>query len=219
MNQAQFWKLPEVVMLQDIQKTHADGSPAHKSAFEGIKTLLIMHMGLVFADEYMGEYHEPVKSEQYQTIVRIAEQFRANLRAALSGGELIEADRLNATPEYQGFCASHDFCDANVYMDEAFTTVVGRQPHLAIVQDTPSDSELWSSAWNLAKAMGFRWQLIDAVIERGGTALDYVDSLHQHLTDPEVESDPLVVLFEAFGVKDPHYVLDMQAVIKEAKGE
>lgn len=213
MNQADFWNLKEVKILQDIQKTHADGSPAHRSAFDGIKTLLIMHMGETFAGEYMGDYDEPVKSETYQTTVTLAEQFRASLRAALSGGELIQVDQLNSSPEYQGCCASHDFCDANVYMDEAFTKVMDREMDL----QSDEDMSLINSAWSLAKSMGFRWQLLDAMIERGQTALEYVDAVFQHLSDPEVESDPLTVLWESFGVKDPHYCQSMQAAIKGAQ--
>lgn len=213
MNQAQFYALPEVKLLQEIQGTHPDGSEAHESAFSGLKALLTLHMGEAFAQGHMGGYDVPVKSKVYQNTVKLAEEFRTLLRAALSGNELIEADRLNNIGIYDNCCASHDFCDANVYMDKAFTKAMGYRMNF----ESDADMSLINSAWSLAKAMGYRWQLIDAVIKRGGTALQFVQALGNCRRNPELESAPLVVLFEEFGIKDPHYVLDLQKLVKELK--
>jgi hypothetical protein len=58
-----------------------------------------------------------------------------------------------------GCCASHDFCDANVAMDSAFTHVMGRDltcdddvqnvPEMAQLQE--ADHALWGAAWDYAR--------------------------------------------------------------------
>lgn len=49
-------------------------------------------------------------------------------------------------------CASHDFCDANMNMAEAFADIVGREP---LDDDGMSDAsiELWNAAWGIAKPL------------------------------------------------------------------
>jgi hypothetical protein len=55
--QAEFWNLPEVKRLQDIQKYKAPyGTKEHRAAFDGIKALLTEHKGADFAQEHMGDY-------------------------------------------------------------------------------------------------------------------------------------------------------------------
>lgn len=52
-----------------------------------------------------------------------------------------------------GVCASHDYCDANVAMGEAFERIVGRES--VMPSEGPQgehDQALWNSAWALAKA-------------------------------------------------------------------
>jgi hypothetical protein len=63
----------------------------------------------------------------------------------------------NATPDYAGCCASHDFCDANMPMLHAFETVMGRP--IRLNDDTPegeaasnADFALMGEAWNIARA-------------------------------------------------------------------
>lgn len=47
----------------------------------------------------------------------------------------------------EGVCASHDYCDANMVMDEAFTGLFDRS-----VASTDEDCALWNAAWDIAKA-------------------------------------------------------------------
>lgn len=51
-----------------------------------------------------------------------------------------------------GICASHDFCDANEVMAEAFLAVMGRD---SLPDDdsgmTDADCALWNEAWAIAK--------------------------------------------------------------------
>lgn len=52
----QFWALTSVIELQNVQKRNPFGSPEHKSAFDGIKSLLAKYMGRDFSEQYMGDY-------------------------------------------------------------------------------------------------------------------------------------------------------------------
>ncbi|PIB95290.1 hypothetical protein [Caulobacter sp. X] len=45
-------------------------------------------------------------------------------------------------------CASHDFLDANMVMNEAYIEVVGRE----LRADDDDDASLWTDAWGIAKA-------------------------------------------------------------------
>jgi hypothetical protein len=59
----------------------------------------------------------------------------------------------NATPDYAAACASHDYCDANDYMADAFAEIIGRD----ILPDngegmTQADCDLWNRAWEIAKS-------------------------------------------------------------------
>jgi hypothetical protein len=78
----------------------------------------------------------------------IADRFAAILKRWLTADEFAEMKRLNATADYaEGSCASHDFCDANVAMSEAFTSITGRE----VNADSGTDTDLWSEAWEIAR--------------------------------------------------------------------
>lgn len=48
-------------------------------------------------------------------------------------------------------CASHDHCDANMAMLEAFETMFGRTNDL----QNDDDTDLWNVSWDIAKKNGF----------------------------------------------------------------
>jgi hypothetical protein len=56
----------------------------------------------------------------------ICETFAGNLREILSAEEWAEMRDLNAEHQDDGICASHDYCDANMPMSDAFESVIGR---------------------------------------------------------------------------------------------
>lgn len=91
------------------------------------------------------------------TIV-VAHRFAKNLLDYMGADKLTEADRRNAhDPAYQsGACASHDFCDANVFMAQAF------EDHLGLPHETLPDEgnqlvtcEEWNAAWDYARKSSF----------------------------------------------------------------
>lgn len=79
---------------------------------------------------------------------QLADSFASVLRSWLTPDEFAEMQMENASPDYAGnMCASHNYCDANMAMFEAFTEVVGHEPNI----DDTQDMNLWADAWTVAK--------------------------------------------------------------------
>ncbi len=79
---------------------------------------------------------------------RLAREFHRLVRKTLP--QHLEAiDEENRTSEHT--CATHDYLDANMVMDEAFTTVLGRDMDAG----SEDDAALWNAAWDLAIRHGF----------------------------------------------------------------
>lgn len=76
----------------------------------------------------------------------LAETFRNMLVAEIGKKNFQEVRRRNRKHRDDGCCASHDFCDANVTMDAAFTDVTGRE-----TCHSDEDVALWNAAWDYAK--------------------------------------------------------------------
>lgn len=95
-------------------------------------------------------------TEQRQSI---AIEFCKRLRAALTPRQLALVRARNRRERSQNVCHSHDFCDANVYMAEAFEHVTKREPLLPCdsredqSEMIEADCSLMNDAWTLAKPM------------------------------------------------------------------
>lgn len=77
--------------------------------------------------------------------VKIARAFCRILHTWLTPCQMQQVVLRNRTrPE--GVCHSHDFCDPNVAMDDAFKKVRGRRMNA----QRDSDLNLWIAAWDLA---------------------------------------------------------------------
>jgi hypothetical protein len=80
-------------------------------------------------------------------IGRIAAAFVTELREDLGESTVQEIRRLNAAEApYSGICHTHDFCDANMPMADAFESVMGRE----VDGENDDDCALWGAAWNVA---------------------------------------------------------------------
>jgi hypothetical protein len=77
----------------------------------------------------------------------IARRFADHLRESLSPEQWREMRLVNRGHTTDKICASHDYCDANMPMDEAFQEIIGHEI------DCSSDTEtgIWNRAWDLAK--------------------------------------------------------------------
>lgn len=93
----------------------------------------------------------------------LAAEFSSVLREWLSPEEMAEVILRNARSVADGdtgVCASHDFCDANEAMMEAFARAGLNHYIEAILNDSGSPEEeagsrLWNSAWGIAKSANF----------------------------------------------------------------
>ena len=83
-------------------------------------------------------------------VTRLARAFAGVLAEWLTPEELAEIDRQNATAA-PGVCHSHDVCDANEAMGEAFKRLYGRDP----APGSSEDAALWGEAWDIARLGGF----------------------------------------------------------------
>lgn len=87
----------------------------------------------------------------------VAYAFAGNLKVLLTPQELeqvVKRNKRNAKKAgYENCCASHDFCDANMPMAEAFEEVLGRE----IDMNSNNDTAIWNKAWELAKAVQFEF--------------------------------------------------------------
>lgn len=79
---------------------------------------------------------------------RLAGAFVIELFQTIGADNMTSVRKLNATPAYAGsICASHDFCDANMAMDQAFQELLNREPDM----QSDADCALWNEAWQIAK--------------------------------------------------------------------
>lgn len=97
-------------------------------------------------------------------IVQAARGFSYILREWLTPEEIVEANLRNKTYG-EGVCASHDFCDANMAMHEAWTNL-GIDPleteKISEVESGMSEAMAiaWSKAWDIAKGCEFDdWEI------------------------------------------------------------
>jgi len=86
--------------------------------------------------------------------IQLANAFSKVLNEWLSTEDISEINRRNSTPEYYVFelCATHDFCDPNQAMIDAYKSIFGREPSV----QNKKDNELINKAWDLAKKAGFQ---------------------------------------------------------------
>lgn len=103
--------------------------------------------------------------------LELAISFAKVLRESLGEDCVADVVAKNAQPGRCDDCATHDYCDANEAMARAFEVTFGRPPLTsADVEDAgesesvlEADTNLWNSAWDLAKRGEFLEQKIQAL--------------------------------------------------------
>ena len=88
-----------------------------------------------------------------QIIKELARSFSQLLKQYLTEDQILEIIKRNDLPQYFGCCATHDFLDSNMVMDEAFTEVMGREINI----QSDLDLNIWNQAWNEAKKEKFNF--------------------------------------------------------------
>lgn len=88
-------------------------------------------------------------------VERLSDEFSRVIRHWLDPWELAAAvaENRNIAARGQSHCATHDYCDANMAMEEAFVTVMGYLPDAT---RHGSDGPLWDAAWVLSKQREFK---------------------------------------------------------------
>jgi hypothetical protein len=92
-----------------------------------------------------------MKQTRPNEVALLSKEFSQILKTELSAEEMTEVVRINSLPAYSDACASHDFCDANMVMNEAFEKVMQREFDF----DSDCDTDLFNGAWSLAKTNNF----------------------------------------------------------------
>lgn len=85
------------------------------------------------------------------TTEKIALEFSRVLRANLTADEMRKVIKRNEADTDMDVCHSHDFCDANYYMDIAFENVTGN----GVDMSKDGDLTMVNNAWNIAKQSKF----------------------------------------------------------------
>lgn len=90
-------------------------------------------------------------------IQSISAAFSRVINQWLSDKAIDKINAKNATEKYQkeGLCASHEYCDPNEAMYEAFEEAMDRQPDIV---NSETDKALWDAAWQLSKDNNFKNQ-------------------------------------------------------------
>jgi len=84
----------------------------------------------------------------------IADRFAAVLREWLTADEWTEMLERNGAQRDPLICHSHDFCDANMAMDQAFTEFA---PEMKVDDVVAEDSvPVWNAAWDIAMVRHLR---------------------------------------------------------------
>lgn len=95
---------------------------------------------------------QPALQQDTDNFALLARAFAAVLKEWLTDDQMATVNHRNNSGCYsEDICASHDFCDANMAMCEAFEQVFLR----SLEVNSDQDLHLWTLAWNLAKKAQF----------------------------------------------------------------
>lgn len=95
-----------------------------------------------------------VVAQFHEVAVRVAMAFCRQLALSLTEGELTLVRERNRVEENAGVCHTHDFCDANMLMLDAFVECgIAENQEVCIGDEL---HPLWNSAWKLAAEADFR---------------------------------------------------------------
>jgi hypothetical protein len=144
----------------DIWGEHTHAAGDRGICIEGVKgDSLTFPVGVCYApdtDPYDG--HDWLTAYDLSQLVRavqtcrLAAAFTRKLHKELSPRELDAVRRANDRLAYD-CCATHDYCDANMTMLEAWQYITGKD---MIDVENEADAIMWNEAWDLAKADQFR---------------------------------------------------------------
>jgi len=78
---------------------------------------------------------------------KISNAFNNKMREWLDDDEFNSLIKKTKSQTDPNVCHTHDYCDANVIMDECFVEILGREHDCA----SQTDADIWNDAWTLSK--------------------------------------------------------------------
>lgn len=117
------------------------------------------HVLEVAVKEEPGDVKQPApKKYPYKGVVKRFKEVKALsivfvriLNEWLTPEQIAEVNKFNAVPENSRFCGTHNFCDPNQAMIDAFTEIYKRECEAL----NDADNELINAAWDLSKMHKF----------------------------------------------------------------
>jgi hypothetical protein len=95
----------------------------------------------------------------------LAVGFSKVLHEWLTPAEMKKVVKQNAAwkgTKFDNCCASHNYCDANMAMLEAWVNLFGFEPRFLNDPDDENSLQLCSEAWDLAKDSGFDIKVLES---------------------------------------------------------
>lgn len=122
------------MMLADWAKAGDEGVEDYREEYtKGDNGLVSLGFGLCMS----------VVTKQ-EMVEQLSTAFVAQLREVLTAGDFIYMQQRNAVEVNTNICHSHDFCDANVVMEHAWSSVIGFKLDL----NCDEHIAIWDKAWS-----------------------------------------------------------------------
>lgn len=174
-----------------VDRSYTDGwlvgRYSHNGAFLNFSPIILgeaLAVAEVLPDPDGHELEGTVSDARPWIVRALAERFSKVLRAWLTPEQMNEVRRRNGEADAVGSsaCHSHDFCDANMAINEAWASIYGADfLDMADVPGGDRHTGLLNRAWDLARACGFRLGATgDHLLSKGARLADEivgVDSL------------------------------------------
>lgn len=120
------------------------------------EALTLAHAALAARAFAMGAQPSPAWSDDFarqpDAVARLAVAFRDVLQEWIGTVGMAKVRRENVALAGSGSCASHNYCDANMAMEEATRRTFSAGPLDGLDHMTDAAIALWSDAWDKAKA-------------------------------------------------------------------
>lgn len=123
-----------------------------------------------------------VNAADMALINQLSDEFSRLIVEAFTADQLAETIAKNNTVDYAGCCATHDYCDSNMVMNEAFENVMERafifwdDENPETQEQNRADCHLFDSAWMLSKSKNFAVVPCLSDLDANGDIATYSDN-------------------------------------------
>ncbi len=115
---------------------------------------------------------------------KLADEFTRLMWLELTDEQMEEAIVLNKTEEYSdGSCATHNFCDANMVMFEAFQKIEVREPNMDEMDRDNNDVDVWNKAWDIARDNDFTIEILGYGMDMQCMKIICISKLHNNVLE------------------------------------